>query len=270
MTTALLVAIALACQVILVSILMPRGLVNAAQASMSDALDPPGSRRANFRRYLRLNYAVASMGLVCLVICTAFYFRRLLSVTGLLLGIGIVFLVQVLPLALLFGRGMLPMEQDSSGDGSNKGSAAAVRNLFDVLPFVPVAIAVGLYFAYVTTMGTLWICTGTDQLPKLVSITLTNAAFAFALIWTYSRLLRATDERIDRYRELARMGPLLTFASILVTIYFFAKEILFALDLEEARPIMMSVALQLVAVAVFYAISGPPRNRTMPYTGAGD
>lgn len=270
MTTAFLTAIALAFQIILLSIWFPRRLVNAARNSSCGQLQQTGSRRADFSGYLALNYAIATLGLACLLLCTALYFSRILVVTGLLLAIGVVFLAQMMPLATLFYRGTLPVEQDLNRHRSNIESAATVPRLFDVLPSVPAVIAVGLYIAYVVTIGALWIRTGTNQAPKLVSITFTNLVCAGAILWTYRRLLRETDEVFDRYKELVRMGPLLVFASILVSVYFFAKEVLFALDLQEARPIMMSFALQVVAAAIFYTVSGLSLNRTMPHSGAGD
>ena len=51
------------------------------------------------------------------------------------------------------------------------------------------------------------------------------------------------------------MGPIIIFGSILVTTYFFTKEIMFSLDLHELRPTMMSVFLQLIAITVFFALS---------------
>jgi hypothetical protein len=51
------------------------------------------------------------------------------------------------------------------------------------------------------------------------------------------------------------MGPIIIFGSILVTTYFFVKEIMFSLDLHELRPTMMSLFLQLIAIAVFFALS---------------
>ncbi len=261
MKTAILVAITLACQIILLSIWFPRRLVDDAQESAPDQLEQTGSHRADFGRYLLLNYVVATLGLACLGVCTTLYFSRLLAVTGLLFAIGVVFLAQVFPIATLFYRGMLPIEQDPNGHRSNMESASSRPKLFDILPIVPVVIAVGLYLAYVVTMGTLWIRTGMNPTPKLVSITFTNLVCAGAVLWSYTRLLREREGRLDRYKELVRMGPLLVFASMLVTIYFFAKEVLFAFDLQEARPIMMSVALQLVAAAVYFTVSRPSRSR---------
>ena len=257
-----LVPISLVCQVVFVSILFPRNFVHVAQRAVIDQSNQPDSQQAFHRRYLLANRVIASLALACLLISASVYLAGTMPVTGLLLSIGIVFLVQVSPLAILFYHGLLPIPQNPSGHISDLESAGGVPGLFTILPLIPVLIAGGLYLAYVVTVGGLWIRFGGNQLPKIVSITATNLICVIAVLWSYRRLAKETDERADRYLELSRMGPIVIFASILVTIYFFAKEVLFALDLHEARPIMMSAALQLVALAVFYVVGGNG-NRTM-------
>jgi hypothetical protein len=202
------------------------------------------------------------LGLASLWICASLYHVDAISVTTLLLSIGIVFLIQVSPLAILFYYGLLPINQTPNGIGDLE-SGTGVPGLFKILPLVPVLIAGGLYLAYVSTVGVLWIRTGGNQIPKIVSITATNLICIFAVLSSYRRLAKETDERQDRYVELLRMGPVIVFGSILVTTYFFAKEVLLAFDLHEARPIMMSAALQLVAIAVFYALCGGASKRSM-------
>lgn len=196
------------------------------------------------------------------MICASLYLAGAMTVTGLLLTIGIVFLVQVSPLATLFYHGLLPVRHNPN-EIIDLESASRVPGLFTILPLVPVLIAGGLYLAYVLAVGVLWIRSGGNQIPKIVAVTATNLICVIAVLWSYRRLAKDTDERLDRYIELVRMGPVIIFGSILVTTYFFAKEVLFALDLHEARPIMMSAALQLVAMVVFHVLCGGAGNRTM-------
>jgi hypothetical protein len=263
MTIAALVAISLVCQIVFVSIVFPRNLLGVAQHAMVAQADQAGDHLALHKRYVLVNYVIATLGLACLLFCATLYFTGAMTVTGLLLSIGIVFLVQVSPLAILFYHGVLPVKQNPTGHLGNLESSGRVPGLFKILPLVPVLIAAGLYLSYVLTVGVLWIRTGGNQIPKIVSITVTNFICVIAVLWSYRRLLKETNERAERYMELIRMGPIIIFGSILVTIYFFAKEVLFTLDLHEARPIMMSGALQLVAVAVFQVLCGGRSNRTM-------
>ena len=240
MTIAALVAISLVCQIVFVSIVFPRNLLGVAQHAMVAQADQAGDHLALHKRYVLVNYVIATLGLACLLFCATLYFTGAMTVTGLLLSIGIVFLVQVSPLAILFYHGVLPVKQNPTGHPGNLKSSDKVPGLFKILPLVPVLIAAGLDLSYVLTVGVLWIRTGGNQIPKIVSITVTNFICVIAVLWSYRRLLTETDERANRYMELVRMGPIIIFGSILVTIYFFAKEVLFALDLDEARPIMMS------------------------------
>ena len=257
-----LVLISLLCQVVFVSILIPLNLARIARHETTAQSGQAESQQAFSRRYFFVNCVIATLGLASLWICASLYHADAISVTTLLLSIGIVFLIQVSPLAILFYYGLLPIKQTPNGIGDLE-SATGVPGLFKILPLVPVLIAGGLYLVYVSTVGVLWIRTGGNQIPKIVSITATNLICILAVLSSYRRLAKETDERQDRYVELLRMGPVIIFGSILVTTYFFAKEVLFAFDLHEARPIMMSAALQLVAMAVFYTLCGGASKRSM-------
>jgi len=256
MTTTVFVAISFACQILFVSLWIPRALAGVAKESMGDRWDQADSVRGQLKRYRWINNIVAGLGSVCLGVCLVLHYRGDLAMTGLLLSIGIVFLVQVLPTAALFYPGWTPFYRDINKHTSTLPGSEDVPKLFDLLPRLPAVVAVGLFFAYVGTTGAHWVSTGINQAPKIVSITFTNCVCLFALLLAYRRIVREQGERAERIKELVRMGPILLFASILVTIYFFAKEVLFAFDLEEARPIMMSVALQLVAMGVLYSLAG--------------
>jgi hypothetical protein len=254
---------AFVCQIVVVSILCPRSLVSATRQTMPTQSDDAGSTRVLYRRYVLINYMIAALGLPGLLVCAALYFANSITLTGLLLSIGIVFLIQVSPLAILFYYKVSTFDQISNGQPAGLKSANKVPGLFAILPRVPILVAAGLYLAYVSAVGVQWLHSGGNQIPKIVAVTVTNLVCVAAILWTYGRLVRETDGRADRYMELVRMGPILVFSSILVTIYFFAKEVLFALDLHEARPIMMSAALQLIALVVFKMLVSVQSNRSM-------
>jgi hypothetical protein len=257
-----LLTIALACQVVFLSILGPGIIVDAAQGEIATQSKEAGSHQGIHRRYVLINYAIAILGFPVILLCVALHAKGTLSMTGLLLSIGIFFLVQVSTISILFYHGALPVQQTQKESPDILASSGGKPALFSILPIAPVLIASALYLAYVTTLYVLWGNSGGNQLPKIVSITVTNLLFVSTILWSYGWMLKDSNERVKRYNELARMGPIMIFGSIFVTLYLFAKEILFVFDLHEFRPVMMSVALQVIAIAVFYVLGGAMRNRT--------
>ena len=257
-----LLVIVLACQVVFLSILYPGRIVDASQNEIATQSKGAGSHQGIHRRYVLTNYVVAILGLPVLLLCVALHAKGTLSMTGLLLSIGIFFLVQVSTIAILFYHGALPVQQTPNESPDTLALSGGKPALFSILPIAPVLIAAGLYLAYVTTLFVLWGNSGGNQLPKIISITVTNLLFVSVVLWSYRWMLKDSDERVKRYNELARMGPIMIFGSIFVTLYLFAKEILFVFDLDEFRPVMMSVALQMIAIAVFYVLGGAMSNRT--------
>ena len=237
-----LFAIVLAAQIGLVSIYLPRRLAKAARGMSSSGL----------RTYTALNNTIAGVGLVALVFCLTLQFREVM--TGLLLGVGLLFLVQLSTILIPIAHRALPVQRlDTSGDLPPEAQLQSVR-FFDVVPRVPVGIAVFLYIAFVAVMGFQWAQIQGNQLTKIAVLTFTNVVFAATIIWNHLGLKKSAEQAAERYRELARTAPILVFGSILVTTYFFTKEIMFGLDLQELRPTMMSVFLQLIGVAVFHAL----------------
>lgn len=237
-----LFAIVFAVQIGLVSIYLPRRLAKAARG-----MSPSG-----LRTYVALNNTIAWVGLIALVFCLPLQFREVM--TGLLLGVGLLFLVQLSTILVPVAHRALPVRRpDTSGDLPPEAPLDSVR-LFDVVPRVPVGVAVLLYIAFVAVMGFEWTRIEGNQLTKIAVLTFTNVVFAAAIIWNYLGLKKSAEQAAERYRELARMAPIIIFGSILVTTYFFIKEIMFGLDLQELRPTMMSMFLQLIGIAVFHAL----------------
>ncbi|MBA6392333.1 hypothetical protein H4J38_16320 [Colwellia sp. BRX10-3] len=257
-----LLAFVLVCQVVLLSILCPRKIADAVQSKVVTQSKEAGSHQGIHRLYVLINYVIAILGFPVLLLCVVFHAEGTLSMTGLLLSIGMFFLVQVSTFTILFYHGVLPVQQTLDESSDTLASFVGKPSLFSILPIAPVIIAVGLYLSYVTTLYVFGDNSGGNQLHKVVSITITNFLFVSAIIWSYRSILKESDERVNRYNELARMGPIMIFGSIFVTLYLFAKEILFVFELHEFRPIMMSVALQMVAIVVFYVLSGVKINKT--------
>ena len=210
---------------------------------------------APIHTYGTFNKAVAVVGLIVLVLCFTLQSRG--NMTGQLLCIGLFFLTQVSPVAVLFAHEVLPIQRriQSEHHLSTEPPLESTR-VFNILPPVPIGIAILLYVSFVV-----FDCFQSrrfegNQLAKLGALTITNLIFAITILWHYAKLKTSSAEQfVERYRELTRMGPIIIFGSILVTTYFFAKEIMFSLDLHELRPTMMSLFLQLIAIAIFFALS---------------
>lgn len=210
--------------------------------------------RAPFHTYGTFNKAVAVVGMIVLVLCFTLQSRG--NMTGQLLCIGLFFLTQVSSLAVLFAREVLPIERRIQSEHHLSTEPLESTRIHNILPPVPIGIAILLYVSFVV-----FVCFQSrrfegSHLAKLGALTITNLIFAITILWHYVKLKTSSAEQfVERYRELTRMGPIIIFGSILVTTYFFAKEIMFSLDLHELRPTMMSLFLQLIAIAVFFALS---------------
>ena len=254
MTFAVLLGTVLASQIVFVSIYFPRRVANAALGVSPRSSHEEIPQRLNLKLYATLNNVIAAVGLLFIVLCITLQSQGV--VTGLLLCIGLFFLLQMSTLAVLFRHGALPAQRTTPGlDQSTQNAASGAVGLFNILPLVPVIIAAGLYISYVFVICIQWDRFEGSQISKLVAITLTNLVFVSTVLWHYGKLKNGPAEKAaERYWELTRMAPTIVFGSILVTVYFFMKEIMFGLDLHELRPTMMSVFLQLIAIAVFHAL----------------
>ena len=250
-----LFAIAFGFQIVVVSIYFPRRLARVAQGMSSPGLDTQKpNKRAPFQTYATLNNTIASVGLMVLVLCLALQFHGFM--TGQLLCIGLFFLIQISTIVVPFGHGVLPIQRlEPSWDHLSIEPPSETIRLFNILPPVPVGIAVFLYISFVVGVWFHWDRFERSQLPKVAALTFTNLVFAVTILWNYIKFKKsAAKQASERYRELTRMAPIIIFGSILVTTYFFMKEIMFGLELHELRPTMMSVFLQLIAVTVFHAL----------------
>jgi len=242
-------------QIVVVSVLFPRKLMRAAHG-----LTPAGSNtqvphmRSPFQTYGTLNKAIAVLGLVVLALSFNFQSRGIM--TGHLLCIGLYFLVQISSIAVAFAQGDLPIQRNNRSEDhlSTELPWESVR-LFYILPPVLVSIAILLFLSFVIITFFQSNRLESNQLAKIGALTTTNLLFAATILWSYVRLKTSAAEQFtERYRELKRMGPIIIFGSILVTTYFFTKEIMFSLDLHELRPTMMSVFLQVIAAVVFFTL----------------
>ena len=222
------------------------------------------SQRFPFSFYATLNNTIATIGFLFVMLCITLQSRGVM--TGLLLCIGLFFLIQMATIAIPFWHGLLPVQRPAPEPKRLPQTCApkAIR-LFNVLPLVPVVVAVSLYIVYFVIICIQWDQFAGHQISKLASITFTNLIFAGTIFWTYRKLKSASAEgAAERYSELTRVAPTIVFGSILVTLYFFTKEIMFGLDLHELRPSMMSGFLQLIAIAVFHTLwHVDADNRTM-------
>jgi hypothetical protein len=175
------------------------------------------------------------------------------EVTIKLASIGIYFLLQLLPLAALIFLGF--QVKMASGESSlDEKTASRLRSLrlFQVISPVFAGVALLLLTAYVVFQ----FCGVNDSsdilLKKLVVVLGTNLCFVGAILYNFSSLRKADNASIkSQHRSVVAGVNLMIFGSIMISVYWFAKEAIFLFDLHQFRPAMMSAFLHLPALILF-------------------
>lgn len=127
--------------------------------------------------------------------------------------------------------------------------------LFDFVSPVAVVIALVMAGGYAAFLASRLSGADGAQILKLGIFLLTQSSFAFVILSSF-RALRQDASPVSgtRHQSLTVAAPLLVFASIMISAYYFGKEGLAAVELPQLRPIMMSAFLQLVGVLVFSSL----------------
>jgi len=252
----LLFAVVFLSQIVLISIHYPRRLKAAAQNLGSD--DYSGgteqSGASALEVYARASHVIGAIGLV--VLAALLYLETTDHMEVILLSIGLFFFLQLSPLALPSVRkswsrlGSAWAQPDTDGADTYRST-----RLFDVVGALPVRIAAVLFVSYVVFAGSLWGGEPDTHLLKIAVFTTTQILFVASIAWGVSSLRRAASAAAaEHYQSLKRLAPLLVHASIMISVYYFGKELLAALDEPQLRPAMMSAFLQLLAVLAFSAV----------------
>lgn len=136
-------------------------------------------------------------------------------------------------------------------NGGTGGTYQSTR-LRDVVGVWPIGIAALFALSYLLFAWSGWSRELDTHLLKMAVFTSTQLLFAASIAWAVWSLRKApADQAGEPYENLKRLAPLFVFASIMMSAYYFGKELLAAFDEPQLRPIMMSVFLQLVGVCVF-------------------
>jgi len=244
-----LYTVALVSQMFMISIYLPARVIDAVEQELPE-LHEPQVDGYRFQQYLNRNRFVAILGLAPVLVAWLSDFEN--SMTLILLTTGLYFFLQVA--TLIAARGL--------------------RSLFSVGRVVPQRVSrplvVGAIFAYIAYLAASVIYpneAAPTQWAKIQIITLGNVFFVFIVVANLASMRRAsTEESHVRWQEVGRSISVLASISIGLSIYFFGKEVLADLDLDELRPLMMSVFLQaLMLLSVRAQLRTSISNPTRPF-----
>ena len=255
MPPSLLFGVVFISQIVLISVHYPRRLrglgsvyVKHMKGGPEQGVDSP------LEAYALASHVIGAIGLVLLA--ALLYLDTSDHMTAVLLSLGLFFLLQLSPLALP-GIRRSSSRLRSARAHRDTGEADTYRStrLLDVVGALPVGIAALLFLAYVVFAGSEWGGELDTHLLKMAVFTSTQILFAGSIAWSLSSLRRATANQAgERYQSLRRSAPLFVFASIMISVYYFGKELLAVLDEPQLRPAMMSAFLQLLAILAFNAL----------------
>jgi len=222
-------------QIVLLSCVLPWFLAKAAAFTKSH----------RYTRYMLANklVAIAGVGLIVLYSLHPLF----ASAKPVLLGLGTLFILQMLALA------QLPALAEKNPPGRPVINPLKPYSLFDAINRSAVLIACLLAAAY-TIMMLASISKGHgEQHLQLAVFVLTNMLLAGAVAKDlYGVKHYEGEQKIKSIKSLGLMAPLCIYLSIFLSLYYFGKQLLLQLELNELRPMMMSIFMQLLGVLVGY------------------
>jgi len=240
-------------QIGMISIYYPRKLVKLAKSvssSTSNSFEVGSSRRIDgtVQTFALSNYVLIVTGLILTALFVSFDVFE--SMTAILLAIGIFFFLQLSPLVILGMSGLLSdLNLAASRRAKQPGKPLSSSRLFDFVSPLLVGIACILFFAYLIIEVAQWNGDWNAQLLKIIIFVVSNVFFAAMIARNLYVLRRSNvEEGIKRSEDLRKVASTLILISIGLSIYFFAKQLLFDFDLHQLRPAMMSAFLQLLAI----------------------
>jgi len=242
-------------QIVLISIIYPRRLRGLHAHDVS------------LRAYARANYAIAAIGLSLLPMHLHWQASGL--VTSTLLAVALFLLLQLTPLAFPNTRRLWSELASTKGatDAMNSETYRSMT-LFDAVGPVPVATAGLLATSYLLLEARTWGGEVDTHLLAMVIFTSTQLLFAGSIAWTLASLKRAAPEELpERHEALQLIAPLFVYTSAMLSLYWFGKAALGAIDEPLLRPTMMSVFLQMMAVCVFETLYFRGTGRVRPAEG---
>lgn len=259
MSHQVLFAVVFVSQILVIQFYFPRklarvGLSESFAQWCAEVAEVKGNPRRSFGIYRILNAVVATVGVFLLG--AVLFYDLFDQMTQILLLIGAFLLLQVLPLALPNMRrlGHFMRETRLQLGTDEEISYDSVR-LFDFVSPLTVVLAIVLYASYVVFGAVQWTGELNSQIAKTAILTGTNLLLLVLAGRALSQVKQSKTENRDQlYKSLFMMMPLFVNTSIMLSIYYFAKEVLFGNDLHLLRPAMMSAFLQILAILLFNAL----------------
>jgi predicted membrane channel-forming protein YqfA (hemolysin III family) len=171
-----------------------------------------------------------------------------------LLIIGIYFLLQVSP--LIINKKLL--EHSEVQQHHDQGEV----KLTNVVHPLVIGIALILFLSYLIKLFIEWDGSVNTQLLQMVIFSCVNTFLVVILVFIYRKIKRTSGkERQELKVGFSKSAPLFIYLSIGISIYHFAKMLIFDFELNEFRPAMMSIALLAVGFAVFTTVM--PNNHML-------
>jgi len=169
-----------------------------------------------------------------------------------LLSIGIYFLLQISP--VIINKQLL---ENSEMRKYYDFETFKLSNV--VHPFV-IGIAIILFLSYVFKSLLDWDGSVNTQLLQMIIYIGLNVYLFFTLVTIIKKIKRSSGkERLKQISFFSKAAPLFIYLSIGISIYYFGKILIFNFELNEFRPVMMSIALLAVGFAAFTIIK--PNNQ---------
>jgi len=243
-------------QISIISFYYPRKLmklVKSTSCPTSNSYEVGTSKHidSTVHSYALSNYVLIVTGLILIALFVSLDLFE--SITAVLLAIGIFFFLQLSPLVILGMSGRLSdLKLAASRRDKRPGKPLSSSKLFDFVSPLLVGIACILFFTYLIIELAQWNGDWDTQLLKIVIFVASNLFFAAVIARKFYALRRGNvEEGIKRHQDFKKVASTLIYISIGLSIYFFAKQLLFDFDLHQLRPIMMSAFLQLLATLSF-------------------
>ncbi len=170
-----------------------------------------------------------------------------------LLTIGIFFLLQVSVVIII-------KQFLNNSEIQNYNDLKSVK-LFNLVHPIVIGFTIILFLLYLLKSLIDWDGSMNNQLLQMITFIGANAYLVFTLLTIINKIKRNTGiERLKQISFFSKAAPLFIYLSLGISIYYFGKMLIFNFELNELRPVMMSVALLIVGFAAFTIIN--PKNVT--------
>lgn len=235
-------------QVVTLSVIVPRLILSKYVNH-----DHENSGQTQSSKFIILNNLVVVVGVF--VLALILFLPALARMENRLLIIGFFALIQMFP--MLVNQQMIVKEDEF------KHATGVKMNVFKFVHPLVVGVACLLFIAYLGNSLINWDGETGREMLKIAIFFITNL-FLLVLITITIRRYNRTDQTDDQFadREAALKSiPFLVYISIGISVYFFGKIFLSSYELQEFRPVMMTLFIQLLGFLVYDRIYGLPSKK---------